>query len=409
MSSFDAGNKFIELDRTFYELSEHFCENDDVHISGAFHLGERLRWPDLVKEHRVIILSEAGTGKTAEIHNVACTLRDEGKQAFFLRLEHISREFEDSFEVGTHEAFEGWLTSAEEGWLFLDSVDEARLRNPSDFELAIRKLGRRVSTAKDRTHIVITGRTIAWRPKTDLACCTAHLPYTPATTSERVPQNEDDAVDGSLQTETETQGKAQSVFKIVALDDLTSEQIVVFTEARGIEDSRAFLNAVERADAWSFASRPQDLQELTEFWNDKGRIGTRLDIMRNCIDRRLAEPDQNRADARPLATERARQGARLLAAATTLAQDSSIRVPDGGGNSKGLAVQSMLRDWNEKEQLTLLLRPIFDEAIYGAVRFHHRSVRETVCRTIVRAVPRIRVSGCTTKQSFGEVRSQAGA
>ena len=72
-------------------------------------------------------LSEAGSGKTYEIRNIACTLRGQGKPAFFLRLEHIPRDFEDAFEVGTYEAFEKWLSSGEEGWLLLDSVDEARL------------------------------------------------------------------------------------------------------------------------------------------------------------------------------------------------------------------------------------------------------------------------------------------
>lgn len=66
----------------------------------------------------------------------------------------------------------------------------------------------------------------------------------------------------------------------------------------------------------------------------------------------------------------------LLAAATTLVQDPTIRVPDGAANSKGISVQSVLPDWDDKEQSTLLSRPIFAEAIYGAVRFHHRSVRE---------------------------------
>jgi hypothetical protein len=300
ITTLDSSYEFIELSRTFHELSNDSSENDTVDISRAFGVGERLRWPDLITIYRLIILSEAGSGKTAEIRNIARTLRDQGKPAFFLRLEHITRDFEDAFEVGTYEAFKEWLASGEEGWLFLDSVDEARLRNPGDFELAIHKLSRRISTAKDRTHIVITGRTTAWRPKTDLAYCTAHLPYAAAVTSERDQQTENDDPDGSLQTETETPGKAQPAFKIVALDDLTSDQIAVFTKARGIENSKAFLDAVERADAWSFTSRPQDLQEITEFWIDKGRIGTRLEIMRNSIDRRLSERDQGRAEARPL-------------------------------------------------------------------------------------------------------------
>lgn len=375
-TTFDSSYEFIELHRTFHELSKNSCENDEVEIGRGLYVGGRLHWPDLIKEFRLIILSEAGSGKTFEIRNVARTLKDQGKPAFFLRLEHIPRDFEDAFEVGTFESFEEWLASGEEGWLLLDSVDEARLRNPGDFELAIRKLSRRISTAKDRTHIVITGRTTAWRPKTDLALCTTYLPYAAAVASECDPQAKDNGSDSSVQTKTIMRGEGQPVFKIVALDDLTSDQIAVFAKARGIEDSKAFLDAVERADAWSFTSRPQDLEELTEFWLDKGRIGTRLEIMRNSIDRRLAERDQDRAEARPLSAERARQGARLLAAVTTLAQNPTIRVPDGADNFKGISVQSVLSDWDEKDQSALLSRPIFDEAIYGAVRFHHRSVRE---------------------------------
>jgi len=376
MTTFGSDCEFIELHRTFHELSEFSSETDDADIRRALGIGGRLEWSDLIKEYRLIILSEAGSGKTSEIRNVARTLRDEGKPAFSLRLEHVSRDFEVAFEVGTYDAFEDWLSSGKEGWLLLDSVDEARLRDPGDFELAIRKLSGRIGTAKDRAHIVITGRTTQWRPKTDLACCTAHLPFTVVITSERDPQPGDEGPEGSFITETETRDRAKCVFKIVSLDDLTPNQIAVFAEARGIVDSKVFLEAVERADARSFTSRPQDLEELIEFWSDKDRIGTRLELVRNSIDRRLAERDQCRAEARPLSADRARHGSRFLAAATTLVQNPTIRIPDGAENSKGMAVRSVLPDWDDKDQLILLSRPIFDEAIYGTVRFHHRSVQE---------------------------------
>ncbi len=152
ITTFDSSYKFIELHRAFHELSKHNIENDDVDISRAFHFSEHLRWPNLIKEYRLIILSEAGSGKTAEIRNVTRTLREQGKPAFFLRLEHIPRDFEDAFEVGTCEVFEEWLSSGEEGWLLLDSVDEARLRNPGDFELAIRKLSRRISSQRTNAY-----------------------------------------------------------------------------------------------------------------------------------------------------------------------------------------------------------------------------------------------------------------
>jgi hypothetical protein len=368
--------RFVDLNRTFHELSKYARESDDVDINQAFHIGKRLGWSDLIQEYRVVLLSEAGSGKTAEIRNIAQKLRAEGKHAFFIRLEHIPNDFEDAFEVGSFEQFQEWLASGEEGWLLLDSVDEARLRNPGDFELAIRKLGRRISAAKDRAHIVITGRTAAWRPKTDLAHCTQHLPFTRRTkTVTLADQTDEDDAESSIRTTERDQGE-EPAFKLVALDDLSSDQIELFTRSRGITDTRAFLHAVERADAWSFTSRPQDLEELTEFWIDRGKIGSRLELMQNSIERRLTERHQDRADAQPLSLHDARQGAMLLAAAATLGQNPTIRVPDGADNTKGIAVREILLDWDDKKQSTLLSRPIFDEAIYGTVRFHHRSVRE---------------------------------
>ena len=93
ITTLDTSYEFIELHRTFHELSKHSSENDDIDIIRAFRVGESLRWPNLIKEYRLIILSEAGSGKTAEIRNVARTLRGRGKPAFFLRLEHIPRDF----------------------------------------------------------------------------------------------------------------------------------------------------------------------------------------------------------------------------------------------------------------------------------------------------------------------------
>jgi hypothetical protein len=375
MNPFDSSYDFIELNRTFHEIAKESSKNDDVDISQAFS-GESLNWSNLIKEYRIIILSEAGSGKTAEIRNVSCKLREQGMPAFFLRLEHIPTDFEGAFEVGTYEAFKEWLVSSDEGWLFLDSVDEARLRHPGDFERAIRNLSRQISTAIDRTHIYITSRMTAWRPKTDLDLCKAKLPYAMAAISNPDPPAENEGSDRSLHIITDLQDRDKPIFKIVSLNDLSSDQIALFVKARGIEESNAFLDAVERADAKWFTSRPQDLEELTEFWIDNGRVGTRLEIIQNSINRRLAERDQGRADVYQLSADQARQGARLLAAATTLTHDPTIRVPDGLDNTKGIAMQSILSDWDNKEQLTLLSRPIFDEAIYGTVRFHHRSVRE---------------------------------
>lgn len=112
---------FVELNRTFHELSKY--ARDEFDLSEAFHVGATLTWTDLLKNYRTVILSEAGSGKTEEIRATARKLRAGGKAAFFLRLEHLAHDFDVAFEVGSQEEFDSWLASDGEAWLLLDSVD----------------------------------------------------------------------------------------------------------------------------------------------------------------------------------------------------------------------------------------------------------------------------------------------
>src|SRR5436305_1193942 len=114
----------IELRRTFHELSQAKGPGSDD--EPLYPSGKRHDWTTLLEEHRVVILSEAGSGKTAEIREVAKSLRNHGKAAFFLRLEHVASDFEIAFEEGTLEEFQSWVASTDPGWLLLDSVDESR-------------------------------------------------------------------------------------------------------------------------------------------------------------------------------------------------------------------------------------------------------------------------------------------
>lgn len=376
---------FIPLNRTFHELKIEEGAGDDVDLTRLLGRHEALRWPDLLSEYRVILLSEAGSGKTMEVRNIARKLRQDGKTAFFVRIEHVTHGFEDAFEEGSFEEFNAWAGSGKEGWLLLDSVDEARLHDPKDFERAVKKLGRLVASVLQQAHIVITGRTTAWRPKTDLLLCRTVLPYRPA---EEKPHEDASAV--KTQGIATKRGNARTnptdPFRIVALDDLHGEQIEAFLNGKKVQDPKAFRGAVDRKDAWSLTTRPQDLAELVDFWKDHHRIGSRLELVRSSIARRLAEHDQDRSEAHPIALERLRLGARLVAAACTLGQESAIRVPDGSDNPKGLAIREVLTDWDDIDCATLLARPIFDQGIYGTVRFHHRSVREYLTAEWLRAL-----------------------
>lgn len=364
---------FIDLDRTFSKIVIDGDVSDDTDLSSRRSRSGELHWPDLLGHHRVVLLSEAGSGKTAEIRNVTRKLRSERKSAFFLRLENVMSELQDAFEEGTFYEFQSWLNSDTEGWLLLDSVDEARLGDPREFERAIRKLGRLTKSIGAKAHILITGRSTAWRASTDLAICEKAFEFD-ASACRALPLNADERESTVQTTASETEFDAS--FLVVTLDDIHGEQIDRFLKATGVLDEKAFRTAVERRDAESLTTRPLDFLELVDFWHKHQRIGTRLELMKSSINRRLEERDQIRAEFKPIAPEKLRKGARLIAAAATFGQISAICVPDGEANKKGIPVRSILKDWNEVDAGALLSRPIFEPGIYGTVRFHHRTVRE---------------------------------
>jgi hypothetical protein len=370
---FDGLDDFVQLDRTFHDLAVSEDEGKAAELFSLMRGNKPLRWPELLKEPRVVLLSEAGSGKTEEVRHVCRDLRAGTKHAFFLRIEHLVQDFDASFELGTLEEFQAWIASDDAGWLLLDSVDEARLKDPKDFERAIRKVGGKLRGALQRAHIVITGRTDAWRPKTDLLICETSLPWK---APDSAPADQQESHEVVTTTDVGSRTWRKSSFRVVALDDLGGEQIDRFANAKGVKDIKAFRKEIDRADASSFTGRPLDLAETVEFWNTNQRISSRLDLVRASIDKRLEERDQDRADANPISKERIREGARLVAAAVTLAKESAIRIPDGQQNDRGLAIKEVLTDWDDTDARILLTRPIFDEGIYGTVRFHHRSVRE---------------------------------
>ena len=393
---------FIELYRTFRDLDDENVGKEEASYARLFHLGAETTWDDLLKNHRVVILSEAGSGKTEEIRAAATKLRNSNRAAFFLRLERLAIDLEDAFEVGTYVEFDAWLRSGEECWLFLDSVDEARLRSPSDFESAIRSIARTIALAKDRTHIFITGRGSARRPRTDLALCDKHLSYSSTCAVEAA---DDTANPERSKRHVTVRKKEAKAFRFVALQNLTADQIRVYAQARGVSDVARFIDEVDRTDAWSFTERPQDLQELADYWIVKKSIGSRLDLMQYSVARRLSERSQNRAESKPLKLDRIEDAVRLLAAAVALMQTQTLR-PDGEESGNGIVTREKLTGWDEADLPTLLQRPIFDGAIYGTLRFHHRSVREYLAAVwinllLIHGAPRRRIEDLFFRVVYG--------
>lgn len=377
---------YIELHRTFQELLPTGRSGDDAALEPA--MGQKaVLLCALLEQPRVVMLAEGGSGKTWLLQEAARRLRNERKAAFFLRLEHVVQDFEGAFDIGSHEDFEAWLASQEPGWVLLDSIDESRLRSSQDFERAVRKVAVKLAKALDRTHILMTGRPSAWRPRTDLDLCGRLFPL-PEEGAEQSGQRQDKG----------------PVFQVVRLEPLSSSQVEGFAIARGIRAVRPFMESIERADAGSFTQRPQDLDELVGFWTESGRVGSRLELMTASVQRRLQD-SQDRAQAHPMTPARALEGVEKLAAALVLTRQQNIQVPDGPQAGPGLRPRNVL-GWDDAEIAALLQRSLFDPDVYGCVRFHHRSVLEYLAaqwfhRLLKQEVSRQKVEALFIREQYG--------
>jgi hypothetical protein len=381
-------NSFTDLNRSFLPISKDHDFDEDSDTSKLFGRSfkgfDTKKWDDLLKLSRVIILAEAGAGKTWEIEATTERLRKEGKKAFFFRLEHLTSDFASSFEIGDKAEFNEWLACDEPGWFFLDSVDEARLTGPKQFEQAIRKFGTELGESKQRAYIYITSRISEWRPQSDLDLVKRQLPF--EVTSDEEVQNKDSDLNFLEGTSNNTikrnfnQEREQHKPTVFALCPLDSEQIRIFSQVFDVQDLEVFLEAIEKHEANIFSTRPQDLTELIAYWKKYGEIANRAKLIETSINSKLEENDPERQSALPLNTEEARYGAETLAASVTFLKKNRILIPDQNADpaikAEAIDAKSVLTDWDFKKTQALLQRPIFDKTIYGAVRFHHRSVRE---------------------------------
>lgn len=354
----------VPLERQFSPVpkSEDDAENDEIQSVWG-HVNPKT-WDDMDHEFRCVILAEAGAGKTEELRQRAKVLASQGKPAFFIRIEDISANFHKAFEIGEETQYQLWLQSTGEAWFFLDSVDEARLENPRAFEKALRRFARDIKKGAHRAHIYLSSRPYAWRPREDRRLLDEMLFL--AAPQEDDSNNEDH------------EAGPKSALTIYTLRPLDKDRVRHFCMARAAKNVDRLLHEIERANLWSLAERPFDLENILDKWAEDHALGCRMELLRHNIDKRLRDDhSSNRAQSQPLNLEKAREGARRLAAAVLLTDKAGINVPDATPVKLGIEAETILADWEDpKDVRTLLERGIFNDIIYGAVRFRHRDVRE---------------------------------
>jgi hypothetical protein len=121
---------YIPLRRRFAEYIFQNADRDgweDIYSSDLY---ARFTWNDVLENRCTVVVGESGTGKSAEFKHRAADLRSNGKAGFFCRLEDLAiLPLQSALEIGGPAELEAWLAGTDEGWFFLDAIDEAKLIN----------------------------------------------------------------------------------------------------------------------------------------------------------------------------------------------------------------------------------------------------------------------------------------
>lgn len=364
------------VQRSFQELSAQPREAIEQALVSRAGRSGAISWSELLTSQRVLIISEAGAGKTHECRIQKDALWRQGEAAFYFDLAQLSGTgLRDLMLAEEETRFDAWLASQSDvATIFLDSIDELKLTLGS-FEAALRRLNKALAGQLGRVKVVITTRPIP----IDYHFVQQLLPIPekrePTSSGEAFA---DIAMDKSRGTKKKSTGTVPE-WRNVALLPLSDLQIRDIARFQGIDDADALLADIHRRNAEEFARRPQDLIELCSDWRDHRRIRTHREQVANNVVVKL-KPRSDRRERAELSGDKALDGASRLALAALLTRKLTIRhsaeADIGGEPGAALDPATILSDWQPDETKTLLERALFGFASYGRVRFHHRSVVE---------------------------------
>ena len=399
---------FVDLKRRFHALTDAELEDLEALVSRSEHpFGSDIGWSELLDYSRVILLAEAGAGKTVEMREQAKRLVEDGKFAFFVALESLDHDSVGECLSPEEEGrFEAWKENPEAlAWFFLDSVDELKLTQ-GKLDRVLRLLSRDLNGHLHHTRIILSCRPSDWRPELDLATVRNWLPA-PEKAGE-VPSLPPDEAVSAVRREHATANPVQDdlpdreAVQTVIMLPMNRTQIERFAKQSGVNDAPAFLKEITRQNARTFANRPLDLDDLIRIWMSSGHLGTRAQQHETNVTSKLRDRhDPERPDRNALCDAQARLGAERLALALFLTRTRTIQspeqAPDIHCSDSALDPARILSDWTEAQRQALLRRALFDPATYGRVRFHHRSIQEYLAARCLKA---LRDQGMSTKALF---------
>ena len=368
----------MAIKRTFLDIPlEDIGKADQQSYLSALGSFRDTGWQDLLKSKRILIISEAGAGKTYECREQQKALWGNGEPAFFLELSELAKCKLPEMLVGEEERrLKEWIDAQSDiATFFLDSIDELKISQGS-FKQALVNLRKGIFDQLGRARIVITTRPTSF----DINLVREIL---------KVPPQQGGDGSGEIFAQIAMHGNADKhnggnkeqkhpVPRTVALLPLSDKQIMEFARGRNVDNPAEFLEALKKNNAQEFARRPQDLIELCEDWRVEKRIRKHAEQAYTNIRIKL-KPRDDRQESCALSMDKAIDGASRLALAMLVTRRFTVRhdaAKDTIGDDVALDPVTILSDWNSEEIKVLLERPLFGFANYGRVRFHHRSVAE---------------------------------
>lgn len=83
--------QIVSLDRTFVDVQERDDDADRINALLLSGLEKPQHWSDIHQHPCVVVLGEAGIGKTTEFREQVFQLRSKGELAFFLTVEDLAQ------------------------------------------------------------------------------------------------------------------------------------------------------------------------------------------------------------------------------------------------------------------------------------------------------------------------------
>ncbi len=389
---------FIDLDRRFLRWSEKQNDAAEVYAWLRHHSRHDLDWPKLLQHHRVVILAEAGSGKSEELKEQARRLGSNAQFGFYATVQDVARQgLEGAIGNAGRSRLEQWQVSDQPGWFFVDSIDEAKL-DKIQLETALRKLKDGFEVARHRAYLVLSGRLTDWEFRADLSRVAEYLPVPPEPSA--LPALTPDALlIQTLRGERREKPDDKVIAPLVLLmAPLDVERVRRFAAAKGVTALDRFMAAIEEANLWSLASRPKDLEWLVAYWRRYERFGPLAEVLATSINERLRETNPFHAQSDPIAEDRALLALERIGAAFVFGRRDKLSIPDSEisfAPSADFDLAHVLPDWSAEHRGRLLMRPVFDPGTFGRVRLHNDNLGEVRSYLAARWLKRRRDQNCS--------------